>query len=104
MADIHKGDIGTRFKCKIVDQDKNIVDLSGASVREILFKKPDTTTMAKVAALSGDGTDGYIEYISVADDLNVVGDWKIQAYVKTPEGEWSTDLEVFKVNTNIKRT
>ena len=103
MADIHKGDIGTRFKCKIVDQDKKVIDLSGASVREILFKKPDAATLVKQAALSGDGADGYIEYISIAGDLNVVGDWKIQAYVKTPEGEWSTDLEVFKVSTNIKR-
>ena len=106
MANPHVGDVGTKFITTIVDQDGDVIDLSGAITKELLFKKPKSKgTLVKTAVfpLNGDGTDGKIQYISVVGDLDTSGDWKIQGYAETPDGNWSTEQEVFTVDANIKR-
>jgi hypothetical protein len=42
-----------------------------------------------------------MQYVSVTGDLNVVGNWKIQAFVQLPSGQWKSNIEKFKVYTNL---
>ena len=98
--EIHVSDIGTEFRCTILD-DGTAVDLSGASSIVIKFKKPDNTTLEVDAELYTDGTDGIIFYNAVSGDLDQAGVWKIQALVGIGGGQFYSDIGVFKVLSNI---
>lgn len=101
--EIHKYDIGTAFEVTLKDGD-NTLNLVTSSVKEIHFQKPDGTVVEKTAQFRTDGSDGIIVYITVADDLDQTGSWKIQAKVTLPTGTWSSDIEKFKVYDNLKQT
>jgi hypothetical protein len=100
VEEIHLYDIGTSFEITLKDCDV-VVDVSSASLKEIIFKKPDKTTVTKTADFKTDGTDGIIQYITVLDDLDQKGSWYIQAKVTLPTGTWSSNTEKFKVYPNL---
>ena len=99
--EIHKGDIGTVFVVTVQDG-SSAVDVSGATTKQVLFRKPDGTVVANDAEFTTDGTDGKIQYTSVADDLDTVGQWHIQARVTLPAGTWRSDVGVFQVHENLE--
>lgn len=101
MSEIHLNDVGTSFEITLQD-DETIVDVSNASVMEIIFKKPSGTVSVKPATHLTDGTDGVIRYISEVDFLNELDEWEIQARVTLPTGNWSTDIQNFVVYENLE--
>ncbi len=98
--EIHLGDIGTIFEITLKDCDE-VVDLSGATSKLIIFKKPDKIVVTQTASFSTDGTDGIIQYATVLDDLDQTGFWYIQANVTLPSGTWSSEITRFKVYKNL---
>lgn len=102
IPEIHKGNIGTVFRFEIRNQDNVIVDLSAATELEIRFRKPDrVTVLIKIASYVTDGTDGQIQWVTVAGDLDVDGPWIRQARVVIPAGEFWTERLSFDVKDNI---
>lgn len=101
QPEIHQGNIGTVFRFEITNQDDAIVDVSGASVREIFFQKPDLTSFTKFAAFVTDGTDGQLEYTSLTGDLDAFGQWYRQVHVVIPAGEFFSEWIPFIVHRNI---
>ena len=102
MAKIHKGDIGTKFKVKIVDDDTGLpIDTSSATTKTIKFQLPDLSVVEKTADFSTNGNDGYIEYITIADDLSQAGRWKIQGFVIDSGFENSSEVSEFLVHKNL---
>lgn len=101
-CEIHEGDIGTIFRLTIVDCDSVAIDISTATVKDIVFKKPDGTSVTKAGVFYTNGTDGIIDYTTIADDLNMIGEnWKIQAVVTLSTGRWSSDVGTFTVYGNL---
>lgn len=100
MGNIHINDIGTKFEVTIKDNEL-IVDISDATTKEIIFKKPDDSVLTKPASFTTDGIDGKMEYSVVSGDLNVSGLWKLQVRIVTPSGEWKTDITDFPVVDNL---
>jgi hypothetical protein len=98
---IHTGDIGTQFRVTVQDCNSTAIDLSTASSKSIIFKKPNGTSLTKSASFLTDGSDGIITYTSESDDLDTVGSWKIQAHVVFPSGEWRSEFKSFKVHRNL---
>ena len=101
MADVHVGDIGTRFTLTITENGaaKNI---STASEKVISFKPPGGgATKEKAATFVTDGSDGKIYYDSVAGDLDVQGTWQIQGRIVLPSGTWHTELGNIAVAPNL---
>lgn len=105
IQDLHLEDIGTSIRITVEDTDEScnrvIVDLSSASVRQIIFRKPSGTKLTVTGALVTDGTDGKIEYITEAGDLDEVGEWKVQVYLVFPTGGWRSEIGTFRVNANL---
>lgn len=97
---IHLNDIGTIFIIYLCDCGE-IVDLSDNISLEMIFRKPDTTSETKTAVLTSDGTDGALQYVTIVDDLDLIGSWNIQAKVELPTGAWRSDIGRFKVHTNL---
>ena len=46
-GEIHMNDIGTQFRLTYKDQDSNAIDISSATVNQIMFQRPDATTFSK---------------------------------------------------------
>jgi hypothetical protein len=100
IQEIHIGDIGTVFEVELKDC-LTIVNISSATVKQIIFQKPTGEVLTKTAIFSTDGTDGKLRYITVANDLDLAGTWKIQAKVVLPSGTWSSNVDKFKVYSNL---
>lgn len=100
MTEVYKDDVSTVFEITLKEGGV-VVDVSTASVKQIRFKKADDTTLTKDASFTTDGTDGKIEYTTVANDIDQDGTWEIQAYIEMGGGKWSSDIERFEVFPNI---
>ena len=98
--EIHLDDVGTVFEVELQENDVTL-DISAATTKALLFQKPDGTVVTQTAAFTTDGSDGKIQYITVADDLDQSGNWKLQARVTLPTGTWSSSTSKFKVYGNL---
>ncbi len=100
MASVRVNDTGTRFELTI--KEGNVaVDISSATVKTIKFQKPDNLTVSKTADFTTDGTDGKIDYVSITNDIDVKGEWKIQGYIEMPSGKFHTSMSSFGVSANL---
>lgn len=100
MADrIQVGNVGTVFRLT-VKEDGVPVDLSAASVKNILFGRPDGTSLSKAASFTNTGVDGKIQYASVANDLNQPGWYEIQAQITVGSFQGKTEVRKFFVYPN----
>tara|TARA_Y100000296_G_scaffold84177_1_gene116858 strand:- start:5323 stop:5634 length:312 start_codon:yes stop_codon:yes gene_type:complete len=99
--EIHKSDIGTVFKVTIKDS-ASAVDISTATTKQIIFKKPGGGKLTKDAPFFTDGSDGIITYTTVSGDLSEEGMWKLQGYIVLSGGNtFYTDIYTFKVYRNL---
>ena len=102
MANIHINDIGTVFKVMIVDDATDAaMDVSAATTKQIKFGKPSGTTVVQTASFTTDGTDGYIEYKTVANDLDLHGSWQIQGFVVSATYSNHSQVSRFEVEKNL---
>ena len=101
VKELRVGDIGTEFVAAIRDQDGAIINISASLVRRFLFRKPDGTSMIKTAVFTTDGTDGLVEYVTIADDVDQAGEWGWQAFIRMAAGEWRTNIHPVAVYANI---
>ena len=105
IEEAHVNDIGTIFSVTVYDTGStgttSVLDVSGATTKQIIFKKPTGTTLTKAAVFTTDGTDGKIQYVTVSDDLDSTGTWQLQAYIVASDGSWKSDVGTFKVYENL---
>ena len=105
IEEAHVSDIGTVFRVTVYDIDSggttSALNISAASTKQLIFGKPDGTTLTKTATFTTDGSNGQIEYSTVSGDLSKAGTWSLQAYIVTSGGEWRTDVGTFKVYENL---
>lgn len=95
---LHVGDWGTVFRLTIRDQDDAIVDISAATAKSIIFRRPDGTAFSKAAAFVTDGTDGLLSYTVADGDLNQAGDWSYKGEVeRTGAYHYETSSSSFHV-------
>lgn len=76
MTKVYVGDIGTEI---VLDCG---VDVSAATVRKILVKKPGATSAIEWSAVA-DGTNR-IAHVAATGDLDVAGTYYLQAYIEMP--------------------
>lgn len=100
VNEIHFNDIGTTLKT-VLKNGSSVVNISSATTKNIILGKPDGTSLTKSGVFTTDGTDGELEYVTIANDLNQCGWWKIQSYVVISSGNWSSDIGNFEVHRNI---
>ena len=65
--EIHVNDVGTQFLVTVTDG-SSAVDISSATTKELIIKKPSGTKLTKATAFSTDGTDGKMKYNISSDD------------------------------------
>lgn len=99
-GEIRVGDIGTIFEVTIKD-DGVVVDISSASVKDLIFRAPDAAAVSKPADFKTNGSDGIIQYATTAGFLNIDGNWRIQALITLAAGTWKSDIGDFTVHPNL---
>jgi len=100
-CEIHLNDIGTEFRVEVQDCNENALNISTATTKQLIFKKPDGVTLTKDADFVTTGSDGLIKYVSASGDLDALGTWKIQSYIDMPSGKWRSEFKTFKVHRNL---
>ncbi len=103
-AQAHVGDIGTVFFAYIIDQDGAIVDISHAASITMLFERPDGSAFSRTASFITSGVDGGMEYTTISGDLDVPGNWNVQAYVVFSPNRWHALLTAFIVGRILTAT
>jgi hypothetical protein len=98
--EIHKNDIGVKFEATFKDG-STVIDISNASVKQLIFEKTDGTTVTQTANFLTDGSDGIIYYTTILGDLDQSGDWQVQGYIEMSTGKWHSDIYAFTVYSNV---
>lgn len=103
-AILRVGSVGVDIIVPLTDSGGNPIDLSTASAMTLFLQQPNaTTSVSKIASKLGSGTEGKLIYTTVAGDLPVPGDWKIQARVQytTPLRDWFSEIYPLIVAQNL---
>jgi len=100
-AGVRLNDEGTIFQMTIRDEDGSVVDISGASTKQLNFLPPDGVNKVMDAAFVTDGTDGKMKYVAADGFVDEVGLWRWQGYVELASGKKKTDIHSFRVHDNI---
>jgi len=110
VDELHLNDEGTRllfYMTECIDGISTIVDLSGYVDINIRFKKTDNTILDVVGAIyaggdNGNETDGIVEYITQAGDIDVLGKWQSQVTVTFLNGIFNSSVDkTLKVVDNL---
>ena len=99
MSDIFIAQIVTQI-FPVTDQDGAVVDISSATI-SIVYVRPNKTTFTKTASLTGDGTDGEMEYTTDSSDLDEEGKWFAQGIVVIAGKEYPTTIVNFAVSKRL---
>jgi hypothetical protein len=66
-------DVGTVLRATVKDQDGTVVDISSSSPKQIYVKRPDGSVLVKTGSFTTTGSDGKLQYATIAGDLNQPG-------------------------------
>ena len=100
MNEVQLDDIKIRIILTIME-DGEAVDISAATVKQIILRSPAGVTTTFTATFLTDGTEGKIYYETVSGDLNVAGLWKTQGKVEVSSGTYRSDIHSFRVHSNL---
>jgi hypothetical protein len=79
-----------------------IMDLSNATTKNLIFKRPNGQLLTKPAEFVTDGTDGKLKYVTVAaDDTTPAGAWRVQADVIKPDYQGRSRPGLYFVYRNL---
>ena len=104
VEEIHVGDVGTIIRVTVQDIDgsgvSSALDVSGDTVK-IILGKPDGSSLERAASFVTDGTDGLVQYVTQAGEIDMQGTWSLQVQVSNLAGSWKSSVGNFKVYSNI---
>jgi hypothetical protein len=85
-SDVHQGDIGTKYKIRILD-DGSPFDPTSATTRELIFKWNDGTVLARTGTLEIIDGQFYLTYtVNSGTFHSVLGSFNIQIRLIFPDG------------------
>jgi len=99
-----EGDIGTIIRVTVGTRVAGVFvpkDISNASVKELVFHKPGSSSMTKTAVFTTNGTDGKLEWTTVSGDLTPWGTYQVQAKLTMPGFTGRGKRATFEVLKNL---
>ena len=94
--------IGLPIEYGVLDVDGSAKDISAATVKKLLFKKPNGVRLEKTAEFSNPpGADGKLIVTTVAGDLIPYGVFEVQAELTFPSSDLRTAIATFPVLRNL---
>ena len=77
------------------------LDISTATVKQIIIDKPDGTNLTRSASYVTDGVDGKLYYLTVLGDFDQAGTYRCQAKINMPGFSGYSSPTSFTVNANV---
>ena len=100
-SSIQVGAKNLRIQC-LAKEGYTVLDISGATVKQIVIKKPDNTILTKNGTFLTDGTDGILYYMTETSDIDQPGTYYVQMYFELDDGfEGYSSLDDFVVVANL---
>ena len=100
IQSLRQNDINSKIEVEVTEDDV-VVDISGATTKELTVKRPDNTTFTRQALFSDTGVNGLIHFLTIAGDLNLEGTYYIQAYIVLPSWNGHSTIGEFTVEENL---
>lgn len=100
-AQIHVGDIGTRFSCTFTDQAGDPVSLATVTLLLARIQKPSGAVFSKDLTVA-DAAAGTAYWDSEESDLDEAGTWRTQGYVAVSGWSGHSDILEFDVHANLE--
>ena len=99
---VQAGVIGLDIILEIKDNGA-AANVSGATVKQILLRKPNGTVVEKDAVFFTNGNDGKLKYTTIDGDIdkNAPGKYKAQAYVEMPGFTGYSTIYTFEAKRNL---
>ena len=91
-------DIGVIVQLTVVNSSGIAINISAATTKEFIFVKPTNVAVTKTASFVTDGTNGKLNYTTIAGDIDIAGAWSIRAHIITPTYNRKTEPVIFQVN------
>ena len=101
MAEVQEATIGVMIEYTVLDTLGVALDISGATTKKLVFKKPNGVVITKDADYTTDGSDGKLQYSSTTGDLLPYGTWSVQAYIVRSGLDGRTERATFSVLRNL---
>lgn len=101
MSSLHVSDTNVSVGIKFVDASQVAIDVSGYSTLEILIQDEAGTTSTVTASFRTDGTDGIIEYASVAGTFDTAGTYRLQGKISDGVTTIFSDIVLLQVLPNL---
>jgi hypothetical protein len=99
---VQENAIGIPIEYSVRDFNNNQKDISGATTKKLLFKKPNGVRFEKSAEFSNPpGTDGLLLVMTVDGDLMPYGVYEVQAELTFPTSGLRTAIDTFPVLRNL---
>lgn len=93
--------IGAYIRYQVLDENGLPKDIGGATVKQLVFGRPNRTTFTVSASFFTNGADGILQYITVDGDLTPYGRYQAQANLVMPGFNGRTEVRTFPVEKNI---
>lgn len=93
-------DMGVLLRITIEDEN-GAKDVSGATTKTLIIKKPDDSISTYSMNYYTDGTDGIVQYATVAGDLDQAGIYKYQTYLVISPYTYYSDVRQLRVFKNL---
>jgi hypothetical protein len=99
--EIHVSDVGVQFEYRLLNPDASPLDVSTASLIQLVYSRPSDTNLIVNASLLTDGIDGWIKYVTRTGDLSKSGKWTVQVYLEIGDAKFHSGMQTFLVYPNI---
>ena len=100
---ILQNDPGAQFRLTIRNS-QGTTNVSTVTAKLMTFHRPDGSIIQREAAFYTDGSDGMICYTTLDGDLNVAGDWQVQAHVDFGHTEFQSEIHRFTVHNRAEQS
>lgn len=100
MNTVRRLDIGVKLLVTLTSNGLPF-DVSSASLIQFLFKKPDQSVLTTTGSWNTTGTDGNVQYTSIANDFDQIGLWKYQVHIVMPGETLTSTQSSFRVQDSI---
>jgi hypothetical protein len=97
---LQQNSIGAIIELTVME-DEAAVDISAATTKQFVFRKPDGSLVTKTASFSGSGADGKLRYSTDTAFLDQPGTWRVQASLVFTGFTGRTEAEPFSVRPNL---
>lgn len=102
VTEYRVGDEGVPFGVIFIDEnDDTISNISSATTKSIIFKKPSGSKVTVSGIFESDGSDGKIYYTWQTGDLSESGIWQAQGYIEIYPKKLKSSIITFRVYDNL---